>query len=137
MSEKKIKEYSNDEITVFWNAEICMHSANCVRGLPEVFNTNASPWINVNGANAKTIKHAIDKCPSGALSYKKEGEEDIDSVKIEATENGPYAITGDFGLINSDGSEVSHKQKVYLCRCGGSGNKPFCDGSHKKNGFEG
>lgn len=71
MKEKKdSKEYSKDGLTVVWQAHKCQHSANCVKGLPGVFNPKNKPWINVEGADSETIKSQIDKCPSGALSYK-------------------------------------------------------------------
>ncbi|MCK6603461.1 MAG: (4Fe-4S)-binding protein [Ignavibacteriaceae bacterium] len=63
------KEYSNGELTVVWQSGLCTHSANCVRGLPRVFNTRKSPWVNAEGASTEEIKAQVDKCPSGALSY--------------------------------------------------------------------
>ncbi|MBN1132810.1 MAG: CDGSH iron-sulfur domain-containing protein [Bacteroidales bacterium] len=51
--------------------------------------------------------------------------------------NGPLEITGTFTVLDSGGKEISNKGPVYLCRCGGSGNKPFCDGTHSRNGFTG
>lgn len=63
------KEYSNGEVTVVWQSGLCTHSANCVRGLPRVFNTRKSPWVNVEGASTEEIKAQVDKCPSGALTY--------------------------------------------------------------------
>jgi len=61
------------------------------------------------------------------------------SVKVMATENGPYKVTGEIELIDHDGNVVdtSGKTTVFLCRCGGSTNKPFCDGTHSKIGFQG
>lgn len=63
------KEYSNGEVTIVWKNALCTHSANCVRGLHTVFNTKASPWINVSGADTNTMIEQVKKCPSGALSY--------------------------------------------------------------------
>ena len=70
----KIKEYESDELTVVWEAEKCIHSEKCFKGLSNVFDPNARPWINVNGADDQTIKKQIDACPSGALSYKLHNE---------------------------------------------------------------
>lgn len=56
--------------------------------------------------------------------------------QIKISDNGPLAVTGDFQLVDAEGNEYPKKAKVYLCRCGLSGKKPFCDGSHKKGGFE-
>jgi len=67
--EDNTKKYDNGEITVIWKPDLCAHSANCVKGLPQVFNLAQKPWINVHAANAKAIIDQVDKCPSGALSY--------------------------------------------------------------------
>lgn len=63
------KEYSNGEVTIVWKNGPCIHSANCVRGLPGVFNSKASPWINAQGATTEQIVEQVKKCPSGALTY--------------------------------------------------------------------
>jgi CDGSH iron-sulfur domain-containing protein 3 len=55
---------------------------------------------------------------------------------IKILDNGPLVVSGDIPLIDSEGKEFTKKEKFFLCRCGGSSNKPFCDGSHKKAGFE-
>lgn len=55
-------------------------------------------------------------------------------TSITPMENGPYMIKELQNLANKKGS-VDTKKTVALCRCGGSGNKPFCDGTHAKNGF--
>ena len=49
--------------------------------------------------------------------------------------NGPLLLQGSFTVQNADGSDEITRVKVSLCRCGGSGRKPFCDGSHKAIGF--
>ncbi len=58
-------------------------------------------------------------------------------VTIKARENGPYLVTGPFTLTDADGSvyELPQGKAVALCRCGGSTNKPFCDGTHSQKGF--
>lgn len=63
------KEYSNGEVTVVWQPAKCMHSGNCVRGLPEVFNTKVSPWIKIQNSTTEKIVAQVKKCPSGALSF--------------------------------------------------------------------
>ena len=50
--------------------------------------------------------------------------------------DGPLIVRGDFRLLDQDGAEIDPGRKtVALCRCGKSGIKPFCDGSHKRSGF--
>ena len=54
---------------------------------------------------------------------------------IEPSENGPYMVKHLTSLINSKGESIQTKETIALCRCGGSANKPFCDGTHTKIGF--
>ncbi len=59
-------------------------------------------------------------------------------VVIRCRENWPLVIQGPFKLVDHQGQEFTlptDKPAVALCRCGGSGKKPFCDGSHRHNGF--
>lgn len=59
-------------------------------------------------------------------------------VQVVPTENGPYKVTGDFELLDTEGNAIDRPgPTVFLCRCGGSKNKPFCDGTHSKIGFQG
>ncbi len=55
--------------------------------------------------------------------------------KITPTEDGPLVVSAAPDLIGSDGAVIASKDTATLCRCGHSGNKPFCDGSHKAAGF--
>lgn len=58
-------------------------------------------------------------------------------IVIEAFKNGSIAVTGPVTFINAAGEEqLLDRKRVSLCRCGASANKPFCDGSHAKDGFE-
>ena len=57
------------------------------------------------------------------------------SPSITCTVNGPYRVTSLPALRNSRGDDLPVTAAVFLCRCGGSANKPFCDGTHAKNGF--
>lgn len=65
-----VKEYSNGEITVVWQAGKCIHSGNCVKNLPLVFKPKDSPWVKVDAATSEEIIATVSKCPSGALSIK-------------------------------------------------------------------
>lgn len=63
------KTYSNGEVTIVWQPKLCIHSGNCVRGLPQVFNSRIQPWINPEGASTNEIIAQVQQCPSGALSF--------------------------------------------------------------------
>ena len=138
-----MKEYSNDEITVYWDPKKCIHSENCINNLPGVFDQNKKPWINLKGASSKAIMKSIDRCPSGALSYKKKGGEEETKAEaaaktimepvaqIKVVRDGPLLISGNCILIYEDGKATPQDKPFALCRCGRSKNKPYCDGSHK------
>ena len=60
-----------------------------------------------------------------------------DSPTIECKENGPYIVKGLDEMTSPAGEPIPAKPVMALCRCGGSARKPFCDGTHAKNGFSG
>lgn len=58
-------------------------------------------------------------------------------VSVTVTENGPYKVTGAIALQHQSGNPIDTPDgAVFLCRCGGSTNKPFCDGTHSRTGFQ-
>ena len=62
----------------------------------------------------------------------------MDKVTIQTRPNGPYLVQGPIHLVDADGKPFTVTgDRVALCRCGGSTNKPFCDGTHSKIGFQG
>jgi uncharacterized Fe-S cluster protein YjdI len=65
-----IREYPASGITVTWAAERCRHATECVRGLPEVFQPDARPWITPDKADIDSVVDVIDRCPSYALGYR-------------------------------------------------------------------
>jgi uncharacterized Fe-S cluster protein YjdI len=67
------KEYATDEIVVVWEPGLCAHSGNCVRGLPQVFDSTRRPWVDVHAATADEIEVAVARCPSGALRSRRLG----------------------------------------------------------------
>jgi len=122
---------------VCWQPEKCMHSRECVKGLPKVFNNAKKPWIDIDSASSEEIMKVIDRCPSGALSYRKVVKPEQSSIKIKVLKNGPLLVEGDCILVDREGKEdAAVKGPLALCRCGGSREKPFCDGSHVRIGFD-
>ncbi len=67
----KEREYTNGEITVIWKPTLCTHSTICFTELPEVFDPDQHPWIIMTGAPTEQIIALVNKCPSGALSYRR------------------------------------------------------------------
>lgn len=147
------KDYVTPDITVHWRSGRCIHSQNCIRALPEVFDRDARPWISPDGAPADALAAAIDTCPSRALTYTRTdgipggsnattADEDAPTsrdaaVVVNVKRGGPLVIVGPVNVVDADGNVVSSDDRTFLCRCGGSANKPFCDGTHKSTTFDG
>ena len=132
-----LKKYKNDDITVVWRPTLCIHAAECVKRLPEVYHPQEKPWINIENASTDALKSQIDKCPSGALSYYMNNKNKImeAQIKVNAMENGPLLVDGPIEVTKPDGT-VEIKEKITaFCRCGASANKPYCDGQHNKVSF--
>ena len=142
MSKEKVHEYPNGEVAVIWKPDVCIHSGECVKGSPEVFKPNERPWIQIGNTASKELMETLDKCPSGALSYRLETVEksedaEVTNFRIKSTKNGPFLILGNLEIEDAEGNvELCGGTTTALCRCGASANKPFCDGSHKTIGFE-
>ena len=138
------KKYTNGTVTIVWKPDVCIHSTICWKGaagLHEVFNPAERPWIKPEGAPTEKIVAQVKKCPSGALSFYMNAEADkIDHVEaesiVEVVPNGPLLIYGNITIKDKDGSETKKNNVTAMCRCGQSGNKPYCDGTHKKVDFK-
>lgn len=163
------REYEGAGIIVHWDSDRCIHSRLCALGLPQVFDFEARPWVNVDAAPPADTARVIDTCPSGALSYTRTdgvangrrgrapADDPAESIRsdddappgplravtldlgstlpiVTPLPDGPLVVDGPFGLANADGV-VEIVERVTLCRCGHSGSKPHCDGSHERVGF--
>jgi len=134
MSNKQLSQ--GKDITVYFDAKRCIHSGNCVRGLPAVFRAGVEGvWIFPDEADANELASLIETCPSGALTFDlKNGlaEQKPASNTITAEANGPLTVLADFTL----NGEEQDCCRATLCRCGASQDKPWCDGAHNQIGFE-
>ena len=137
----KIKEYSNGEVTIVWKPDACIHSAICVNGLGDVFKPNEKPWIKIDAATTDALVKQVKACPSGALGYYMNGDDNKASetliTKVEVLENGPLLVYGTLKVTHKNGEEATKNKTTAFCRCGASQNKPYCDGAHVSDGFEG
>ena len=137
----KIKEYSNGEVTVVWEVEKCIHSAICVKELPNVFDPEGRPWISIDAASSDALVNQVKQCPSGALSFYMNGDDNESSesleTKVEVLENGPLLVYGTLKVTDKDGNAETKNKTTAFCRCGASQNKPYCDGAHVKEAFIG
>src|SRR5262245_24308325 len=127
------RRYEGEGIAVLWEPGLCIHTANCIRNLPEVFVPTNRPWVDVTKANAEAIAEAVRSCPTGALRYERTDgapqEEAPGEVTVVPQRDGPLFVRGSFQVIDAEGNVVRSVTRAALCRCGFSENKPFCDNS--------
>ncbi len=135
----KVHAYESSAIRVVYDPTRCIHAAECVRGLPSVFDPQSRPWIQPDSGNAHEIAAVISKCPTGALQYER-----LDGGAAEATPerntvtiapDGPLFLRGQIEVRDSDENLLAEGSRLALCRCGASKIKPLCDNSHREAGF--
>jgi CDGSH-type Zn-finger protein/uncharacterized Fe-S cluster protein YjdI len=136
----KIFEYQGRGITVHYDAKRCIHAAECVRGLPGVFDTSRKPWVDPDGAGPDEIAAVVMRCPSGALHFQRKDGKGNEPVPVKNTiklvADGPLFVRGELEITVPTGEVRARDSRLALCRCGGSQNKPFCDGSHTRIKFQ-
>ncbi len=134
------REYSTDAITVRWYAPRCIHSANCVRALREVFDPQRRPWVDPSAAPADAIAAAVLRCPTGALHFVRHdgGPPEVADQPMTATpiRGGPLYLRGDIEVRGLDGSLLRRDSRVSLCRCGLAAKMPFCDNTCRKASWQ-
>ena len=133
------KTYESDGISVLYDPRLCIHAAECVHRLPDVFDPKRRPWIDAGAAGPDAIARVVERCPSGALTYvlrDEPAEVPDEEATIRLSPNGPVYVRGDVTIERPDGTRT-RVARVALCRCGDSNNKPFCDNSHIEAGFTG
>ncbi len=132
------RPYTGTGITVYYDAVRCRHVAECVRGLPLVFDPRRRPWILAdNEPDKQLLAEVVRRCPTGALHYAlDDGPDEVPDpvTTVTAVPDGPFLVRGDLRLVLGEQEEL-RETRAALCRCGYSGNKPFCDGSHERVGW--
>ncbi len=64
-----MKKYSNDDITIIWTPDLCVHAGICWGMLPQVYRPKERPWVRMENATTEELKEQVKRCPTGALSY--------------------------------------------------------------------
>ncbi len=133
------RQYQGEKIKIVYDVSRCTHAAECVKGLPEVFDTDRRPWIRPDKATPQDVARVILRCPTGALSFDRlDGgpqEKPPERNHIMVSPDGPLYCAGDIVLIAANEQILTKAFRLALCRCGKSANSPFCDGSHEKHQF--
>ncbi len=129
-------DYAGTDIVVKNDGSLCIHAAFCVNEISNVWQMTEN---TDDPAVREQIKKMVDQCPSGSLAYALEAGGA--TVEIELPQeiallpDSAIWVTGGIPVVRSDGAPCETRNRVTLCRCGDSKNKPFCDGSHEESGF--
>ncbi len=115
---------------------LCMHAGLCGTAKQTVW--QMMPSTDDPEVRGQVIR-MVEKCPSGRLSNVIDGSisEPALPAEVNVIPGGPLWVTGGITVTNAAGEQIETRNRVTLCRCGASGNKPFCDGTHKDIEFEG
>jgi CDGSH-type Zn-finger protein/uncharacterized Fe-S cluster protein YjdI len=137
LTSQKLRRYDGEDITISYDVKRCIHAEECVRGLPRVFDPGRRVWVNATQANAGEIAKTVQRCPTGALHFRRTDggmEEAIPRCnEVRITPDGPLYFRGELEIHTPTG--MLKETRAALCRCGASRNKPFCDNSHEGIAF--
>ena len=129
------KVFAGRRITMSDDTSLCADAGFCGNRIEKV-------WDLIERSEDSQVRfqlmQMVERCPSGRLVYQLESGEEIEPdlpCQIAVTADGPYWVTGGIPIELSDGTLLEVRNRVTLCRCGQSGNKPLCDGTHTEIGF--
>ncbi len=130
------QEFKGDTIVVKDDHSFCVHAGYCgtrSTNIWDMVEESSDPEVR-----AKIIE-MVQNCPSGTLTFAPDEESEVVeqelTSEIAVVPDGPLWIRGGIPVERRDGKPVETRNRVTLCRCGASENKPFCDGTHKQVGF--
>ena len=126
------RKYEHGDLTVEYSVARCIHAAECVRGLPAVFDPKRRPWIDPSRADAGAVTEVVQRCPTGALRARVRGTDNEvpdAHATLRVIADGPVHGRGPIRLT-LPGGETVDERRLALCRCGQSKNKPYCDNAH-------
>ena len=130
------KEFKGEKIVMKDDHSLCVHSGFCgnrVTNIWEMIKNSEDTQVRAQ------IMAMVEKCPSGTLTFTvDENSEMVEPdlpKEVAIIADGPLWVSGGIPVERRDGKPVEIRNRVTLCRCGASANKPFCDGAHKDVGF--
>jgi CDGSH-type Zn-finger protein len=128
--------YPGDGVVMTDDRSLCSQAGFCANRVTTVWRMIAE---TSDPAVRERLRGMIDRCPSGALERAtEEGAEPVEAAfepSVVVVKDGPLFVRGRVAVQAGDGFAYETRNRMTLCRCGQSGNKPFCDGSHKTVGF--
>lgn len=140
MSSKKVLRFEGQDVDVVWDGNLCIHAEECWRSDSELFELERDPFGDPDAVSVEEVNRISKRCPSGAIAWRdKDGnlkEEPEAENTVTVVPGGPLYIRGELTIEGVPEQEGNVYRRVALCRCGQSKNKPFCDKSHVKAGWD-
>ncbi|MEN8174331.1 MAG: ferritin-like domain-containing protein [Pseudomonadota bacterium] len=148
-SAERQESYAGTNMIMHDDRPLCLHAGFCTNRVTDAWRLMAK---TDNIQTRIQVIGMIEHCPSGSLTYTLDDPHAPDpagasgpGTSVEPTlaqaiaviPNGPLWVTGGVPMVRSDGIPLEVRNRVALCRCGHSKNKPFCDGTHAAIGFVG
>jgi len=133
----RIHRYQGEEVIIEFDLGRCIHTGDCSRDLPSVFNTKRTGrWVNPDGADAQKIARTCADCPTGALRCINKTTDAVMDVPpehntVQLIADGPLYVHAKM-TVNG---EAQPAYRAAFCRCGASRLMPFCDNSHQQAEF--
>jgi CDGSH-type Zn-finger protein/uncharacterized Fe-S cluster protein YjdI len=132
--------YETDQVEITWEPSLCIHFGACTSGSDAAFDPGRRPWVDATAESPDVLDEIIAQCPSGALHLRwRDGRPSRDPVgppTVMPQADGPLFVRGPIEVVDRGGRVIRRAARVALCRCGHSQNKPFCDDSHYRVGFQ-
>jgi len=124
------KRYQGQAVEVSFDGARCRHAAECLRGLPAVFDLSRRPWILPDAADPGDVVRVVARCPTGALRthpITSTSETPGRPTEVAAIAGGPVLVRGELHVTGPGVDE--NETRAALCSCGSTANAPYCDGS--------
>ena len=133
---ERVRVLKGDGVVLTDDVSLCTHAGHCADRFTDVWEMirrTTDPEVRAR------LQHMVDLCPSGRIAHAATADAEPDEPELEPSiaviRDGPLWVRGRIPVESADGTTYEVRNRVTLCRCGRSSNKPFCDGTHKLVGF--
>ena len=109
---RALQTFEGEGVTVTFDPNLCIHSEECVHGLPAVFDPSRRRWIHPDEASADQVVTTVARCPSGALRARRERDTVAmpspgHGVAITVSRDGPLLLRGRLRTLNAAGDTIA------------------------------
>jgi hypothetical protein len=134
---ERVRTLVGDQMVMTDDRSLCANAGHCGDRFTTVWEMIADTG---DPAVRARVQHMVSLCPSGRLAWASARDAaDVEPAyppEVALVRDGPVWVRGGLTVESADGTAYEVRNRVTLCRCGGSRNKPFCDGTHGRIGFQ-